>query len=60
MKALCKIVGMITLVAILGVAGMSSVAAQQPSSEWQPLSARVVIYFVCLTNNKERKNRHGK
>jgi len=39
MRRFWKIVGMVTLVAIIGVAGTSSVAAQQPSGEWQALAA---------------------
>ena len=39
MKGFWKIVGMVTLAAIIGVAGISSAAAQQPSGDWQALAA---------------------
>ena len=39
MKAISKIVGVMALVAILGLAGISSVAAQELGGEWEPLAA---------------------
>jgi hypothetical protein len=39
MKAIWKVMGIATLVAILGVASVASIAAQEPSGEWEPLAA---------------------
>jgi hypothetical protein len=39
MKALCKIVGMATVVAIVGLADMGTVAAQELDGEWKLLTA---------------------
>jgi hypothetical protein len=39
MNRISKIVGVMALVAILGLAGINSVAAQEMSGEWEPLAA---------------------
>ena len=39
MKGISKIVGVMALVAIVGMAGISSVAAQEQGGEWEPLAA---------------------
>ena len=45
MKGFWKIVGMVTLVAIIGVAGISSAAAQRPSGDWQALAAGETLWY---------------
>jgi hypothetical protein len=39
MKAISTIVGVMALVSILGLAGISSVAALEQGGEWEPLAA---------------------